>query len=98
MNLKIHSSFLCERMGLYLRRKSTCIREAIDSRVAMSLQRVQIGNMLYIVRKVYGMAKRIILEVMRTFCTSAKFICKAFLRNFQVLLDLGFGTRILGTS
>ena len=74
--------FLCERIGPYFQKKSTCIREATETRVAMSLQRFGTQNMMYIVRKVYGMAKGIILEVMRDFCILVRIHFQSFFMQF----------------
>ena len=51
--------FLCERLGPYLQKKNTRMRETIlvESKIAMSLQRLGTGNILCIVGKVYGMAE-----------------------------------------
>ena len=62
--------FIWERLGPYLQKKNTHMRETIsvESRIAMSLQRLGTGNTLYTVGEVYGMAENIILEVIRIFC------------------------------
>ena len=51
--------FLCKRLGLYLQRKNTRLRETIsvESRVVMSLQRLGIGNTLCIAGEVYGVVE-----------------------------------------
>ena len=51
--------FICERLGLYLQRKNTHMRETIsvESRIAMLLQRLRTGNTLCIVGEVYWVAK-----------------------------------------
>ena len=54
-------SFLCERLGRYLQRIVTHMREAIsiESRIVMSLQRFEIENTLCIVGEVYRVAESI---------------------------------------
>jgi hypothetical protein len=51
--------FLCEKLGLYLQRQNTHMREIIfvESKVAMSLQRLGIGNMLCSVGKICGVVE-----------------------------------------
>jgi hypothetical protein len=46
--------FLCERLGPYLQNKNTCMRETVESRIAMSIQRFGIINTLCNVGDVYG--------------------------------------------
>ena len=53
---------LCEILGLYLQLKNTHMREtiSIESRVAVSLQRLETGNTMCIVREVYEVGENII--------------------------------------
>ena len=62
--------FLCERLGPYLQKKNTRMRETIsvESRIAMSLQRLGTGNTLCTVGEVYGVAESTISEIVRIFC------------------------------
>ena len=57
--------FLCEKLGPYLQRKNTQMRETIsvESRIAMSLQRLGTGNTLCTVGEVYGVAESTISEI-----------------------------------
>jgi hypothetical protein len=41
---------------------------SVESRIAMSLQRLETGNTLCIVRKVFGVAENTISEIVRNFC------------------------------
>jgi hypothetical protein len=52
-------SFLCEKLGLYLQRQNTHMREIIfvESKVAMSLQRLGIGNTLCSVGEICGVVE-----------------------------------------
>ena len=58
----IHYGFSCEKFGPYMQRKNTHTRETIliESRVVMSLQRLETGYTLCIIREVYGVDESII--------------------------------------
>ena len=62
--------FLCEMLGPYSQRKNTQMTWTIlvESRVAMSLQRLGTGNTLCTVGEVYGVAKSTISEIVQFFC------------------------------
>ena len=62
--------FLCERLGPYLQRKTTRMREtiAVDNKVAMSLQRLRTINTLYTIGVIYGVAESIISKIVQFFC------------------------------
>jgi hypothetical protein len=51
--------FLCEKLGPYFQRQNTHMRKIIfvESKVAMSLQRLGIGNMLCSVGEIYGVVE-----------------------------------------
>lgn len=55
----------CERLNLNMQRKNTHLREtiSIESGVAMSLQRLWIRNTLYIVGRLYEVAKSAISKL-----------------------------------
>ena len=50
--------------------KITCMKDeiSIESRVVMSLQRLEIENTLCIIREAYGMAEIAISKIMSFFC------------------------------
>ena len=50
--------------------KITCMKDeiSIESRVVMSLQRLEIENTLCTIREVYGMAEIAISKIMSFFC------------------------------
>ena len=71
--------------------KNTHMRETIsvESRIAMSLQRLGTGNTLYTVGEVYGMAENIILEVIRIFCKLVRVHLQGIFVQFPSLVRFG---------
>ena len=61
--------FICERLGMYLHRNNTRMRETIlvENRITMSLQRLGTKNTLCTIGEVNGVAESTLLEIIRNF-------------------------------
>ena len=70
MSQHIQVSLICKRLGPYLQKKNTRMKKtiSIESRIAMSLQRLGIGNTLCTIGEAYGVAENTISEIVRIFC------------------------------
>ena len=66
--------FLCEKLGLYLKKKDTRFRimVSVQERIAMSLHRLASGDGLQTIGNLYGVHKSILSILVREFCRAVK--------------------------